>query len=780
MKFNPSIRQKIFKDGLTVLTVIILLLAADGNGLASLLLLDSLGAEHSSRVLRGGEIVQGRQETGWRATVEQDDEIAGTVHQSIDYVETIIDSAGGTLDFIIERVEPAGDAVKYETLAAFVNPDTFEVGKYDHFEVVFYLEWNSTFDGKPVIYIDSQGQNLEKTAKVWGTLIPFPIPVDPGDHVHIRITWGTEGPVSNRIYFNGIEAEKYLFREDDSELSSRGSSLSDFLPSNTTLMVGNSLQSPLSGTILYGVSLYNEVLDASAPFGFGRPEISGVTHDTFSVAGYSGKLVVGDISTVTLRAEPGGTATFDFGPVKNHEMSENPNTPGVYTGTHAVLYGEDVEDDQVVGHFASAYDVQAEPATAQKLVTVDTKTYMNVKTSNDLLPADEDSRAGITVVAKDANGKAVKDQQLKMTLSTTDEYTGTVGGGSFEDLVGGSIEVNWGGVTDSFGEVTAQYLSGFAAKTILVSGKDMVTGDVAVGWVRSYIDGTVDIVVAEPRAGALSVSGTMDVSLSREWLTADGQSRSRITAVVKDASGNPTSGHSVRFTLLGKNGEIRIVQGKTDSRGRAIADYIAGTVMGQVQVEIRDLTSGMVVLVPIKLRPDAPAEIILAADPAEVVTGGESTVSAKVTDANGNPNQNVDVIYNILVGNGELSSPSVGTDEMGNAPVTLIASDTPGLVTVGGTVISREPTAEEISAAEGALFLYGLGEDPGLLEVAEWLAEPGDEVVEGQGLVVLEDRADITYTVVAPRDGTVSTFVAEERDRVEYGDTLGYILPLAE
>jgi biotin carboxyl carrier protein len=99
-------------------------------------------------------------------------------------------------------------------------------------------------------------------------------------------------------------------------------------------------------------------------------------------------------------------------------------------------------------------------------------------------------------------------------------------------------------------------------------------------------------------------------------------------------------------------------------------------------------------------------------------------------------------------------------------------------VTIRGTVISREPTAEEISAAEGAVFLYGLDEDPGRMDVMEWLVKVGDEVVEGQELVVLEDRTDITYTVVAPREGIVSTFVFEERDRVKYGDTLGYVIEI--
>ena len=201
--------------------------------------------------------------------------------------------------------------------------------------------------------------------------------------------------------------------------------------------------------------------------------------------------------------------------------------------------------------------------------------------------------------------------------------------------------------------------------------------------------------------------------------------------------------------------------------------------MGQVQVEVRDMTSGMVAIVPIELRPDAPAEIILAADPGEIVTGGQSTVTAKVTDANGNPNQNVDVLYDVSVGEGTVSAPSVSTDEKGNASVAF-TSGKAGLVTVRGTVISREPTAEEISAAQGAVFLYGLDEDPGRLEVVEWLVEAGDEVVEGQDLVTLEDRRDNLYNVVAPRDGVVSIFVAEERDRVEYGDTLGYVIEKPE
>ncbi len=664
----------------------------------------------------------------------------------------------------------------YSTVLDFINPDNKSA-------FTVYAVWEGYFGkGGSVITFDAPDS---KTHNVYGMWVPVGKRVNVGDSVQLAFTWGPYPETDNNVFINAVEVTESFMNMRRQTRTVKTERLLDFIRNADRVRVGVASEigrnfpdgnGPMYNTVINKLAIHNEILTAADL----KPQITALTHDVFAVAGYSGKLVAGDTFTVTMKAEPGGRATFDLGSITGHQMVEVPEDPGTYRGVHTVKYGEDTESETVVGHFTSFNGPEADPSVANRTVTIDTKVYMDVKSSNDLIPADEDSKAGITIVAKDANGKVVKDRELKLTLSTTDEYTGTVGGGSFQDLVGGSINVDWGGVTDSFGEVTAQYVSGFAAKTILVSTKDMVTGDVGVGWVRAYIDGAVEFLVVEPKASALSVAGSMDVDLSREWLTADGKSRSRITAVIRNASGDPVSGHSLRFTLIGENGEIRVIQGKTDSRGRALADYIAGTLMGQVQVEVRDLTSGMVAIVSIELRPDAPAEIILIADSPEVVTGGQNTVSATVTDANGNPNQNVDVLYNILVGSGELASPSVATDEKGNAPVVFTAGNSPGLVTVKGTVISREPSDEEISAAEGAVFLYGLDEDPGRLNVVKWFVEPGDEVVEGQGLVVLEDRADITYTVVAPRDGTVSTFVAEERDRVEYGDTLGYVVEKAE
>jgi hypothetical protein len=701
----------------------------------------------------------------------------------------------GTVEFWLKNDRPGGlsqgsPGIHFNTVLEWGGDD---------FILPFYILWQSDERGKE----DQSafllwGHKYMKTKNPFGYYNHLGRKVSRGEWIHVAVTWG-DNPSDNNIIINNVPLILDVPMADRINFGQH-------IKGANELKVG--ADSTWTGKYPGGTDvLYNSVIDdlkihdeVVTTFDLSRiqPEIRAVSHDAFAVAGYSGKLVAGDTFTVTLKAETGGTATFDLVQpastskgvmtpekvrVAGHAMTEDPDNPGTYIGVHTVLYGEDVENAQVVGHFTKTLGLESDPLPAGRLVTIDSKIYMEINPSNDLIPADEEARSGITIVATDANGKAVKSHPLKLTMSTTDEYTGIVGGGTFEDLVGGQIEVDWRGVTDSFGEVTAQYISGFAAKTIMVSAKDMETGDVGVGYVRSYIEAMVDVLVKRPAARALAVAGSMEVSLSRDWLTADGRSRSRITAVVKDLDGNPLEGDQIAFTLIGDNGQIRVIQSRTDSRGRATADYIAGIVIGQVQIEVRDMTSGLVALASIELRSDAPAEISLTAEPAEIFVGDTkgSLITAKVTDANGNPNSNTDVLYEVITGGGRMSADSAVTDDKeGVAEVSFLPGDEPGVSTIKATVMSRPATTDEIAAAEGAVFLYGLDEEPVRLTVEEWLVEPEDEVVEGQDMVILKDRSGTLYTVLAPREGIVSVFTAEERDRVEYGQTLGYVLPLEE
>ena len=87
---------------------------------------------------------------------------------------------------------------------------------------------------------------------------------------------------------------------------------------------------------------------------------------------------------------------------------------------------------------------------------------------------------------------------------------------------------------------------------------------------------------------------------------------------------------------------------------------------------------------------NAPAEIGLSAEPGEVEVGGETVVTARVSDANGNPNSSVDVLYEIAVGTGELSSASFATDDEGIAAAVFTAGTIPGIVT--DTLRNRVPS----------------------------------------------------------------------------------------
>ena len=711
----------------------------------------------------------------------------------VDYPVNLGSAGQGIISFDLMKIE--GDFYDDRTVFALLDQDE---------KPLFEMEvtWSAIFGPDiPVAHFGGRafyGAGLS----MWSPWIALDKKVEPGQWVHFDVVWNDADEryllfVDNRLqnpnsdYLDHrtgqVQADPRL--EAIAESIARGEApnffagkFADISQRVATLRLG--IHTVPSNPGIGTSPLANAVLD-NFSIRVGRMKlISSVSHNASSAAGFSGKLVAGETVTVTLTAEPGGTATFDLGDrITGVSMAEDQAEPGTYRGTYTVKPGDHVESGTVTGRLVGRVGLPAVPVAAARTIDIDGRVHFNVGTSSDLILADENSRAGITVVATDANGAPVRKHPLKLTMSTTDEYTGILGGGTFSDLVGGEMNVNWGGVTDSFGEVTAQYQSGFAAKTILVSAKDMVSGDVGVGYIRSYIIGSVDVLVRRPQAKALGLAGSMEVTVSRNWLTADGHSRSRVAVVVRDQFGDPVSGEQIRFNLLGDNGSIREVRSRTDSDGRAYADYIAGKVIGEVQVEVRDVTGGHVAVVSIELRSDAPAEAALTADPGEVFTGDKtgSVITAKVTDANGNPNFNTDVLFEIATGGGTMSAGSAVTGEKdGIASVNFLPGGEPGLSTIKATIMSRMPTAEEIAAAEGAVFLYGLADDPGRLEVVQWYAELGDEIIEGQDLVKLEDRRGTVYTVKAPREGTLATFVAEQRDRVEYGQTLGYVLPMAE
>ena len=510
------------------------------------------------------------------------------------------------------------------------------------------------------------------------------------------------------------------------------------------------------------------------------PNIASVTHDAFSVAGFSGALVAGDILTVTLKGETQGYASFNLvGVVNDIQMAEVEE--GLYRGSYEVTFDDEGKDVAVEGVLADIAGNETKLAAA-KSVDFDTRVRMLVTARDGLLPADSSSKTRIIVKAEDANGDDILGHELSLTLSTTEEYTGVVGGGKVEDKFASAddvddLEIRWDGITDSFGEVAATYTAGFAAKTALIVAKDLTTGDVGAGWLNTYVSSTIAIQLTERKA-AMGSSPTMTMTINPGWLTADGRSKARVRVYVKDASGIPVEGTRVDFSVGGDNGSIKLLRGITDATGMAEADYRAGTVAGFVTITATADRYEISTSAQIELRSDAPAKIDLVASVMSMPADGHSTsdITAKVSDINDNPNTDTPLSFNLLEGSGDITPADTMTDLDGVAKATFTAGRTPGQAILEARHTSRAPSEDELRRIFGTVFVprYYEGQERDRIRVDEWLVEAGDEVTKGQPIAKL-DIDKVEYLVTAPETGIFTRKVRFKRDRVEVGETIGVV-----
>ena len=523
------------------------------------------------------------------------------------------------------------------------------------------------------------------------------------------------------------------------------------------------------------------------------PVIGSVADDTFKVPGISGKLVAGDKVTAILVAVPGGKASFDMGKVKGIPMAEVPASPGgpgipavdngTYRGTYTIRPGDDYIEGRVVGQFVSSDNVAAVPLASASKWTIDTQPRVAYAIDKTDLPADSASKARVSLVVKDANGNVLKGRRFKLTLATTDEYTGLVGAGNFGKDVGATVEALWQGQTDAWGTVEFDYKAGFAAKTVILAAKDLESGGVAVDYITSYKEASIDIMLTPPRSLAAARRGlqyVIKIEATRTVLTADGQSRSVIRATVTDPGGKAVAGDNVVFTLSSPNGSIRTIEGVTNASGVATAEYIAGKKIGIVVVTATDIMRNVSASVSIVLLADAPAKIYLKARPESLPADGfsRSDINVKVTDINDNPNDNTKVDFRIAKGTGKLDSQERVTDRFGEALNRFTAGTVPGIATVLATVRSKVPTLSELAKAQNVLFVpySDQGEE---IRVSRWLKKKGDTALKGEPVVEYTiGRGDTAYTLNAPYDCRIDFQYVEYWDRAQTGDTLAQITPV--
>lgn len=390
-------------------------------------------------------------------------------------------------------------------------------------------------------------------------------------------------------------------------------------------------------------------------------------------------------------------------PSHNLPMTEAAETPGAYEGSFKVPYGLRIDRMLIAGRLGTG--VVEAVLVGDEEFAVDSRLIVEVAPSTAELKADEQSTAEVIVTVTDANGDAVRDHEIKFLLATTSQYTGVVGGGAFAEQVGGTIETkrNFRATTDLFGRVKATYTAGFAAKTAVIVARDMVSQDTGAGYITTHIEATADIILEQELTAARSkaLAGyKMTVTSSDEWLTADGESEARITAMVT-LQGNPVEGHRVGFAVTSGTGTIRTASGTTDRRGKARAVYTAGTKIGMVVIQAIDHTIGLSGTVEIELRSDAPAKIAITVTPEVLFADGRSTadVEVTVTDINDNPNEGTIVEYAVVIGSGELRRIDDLTDRNGVSTAEYVAGKIPGRVSIGVTVRSVAPTEQELMDA---------------------------------------------------------------------------------
>lgn len=375
--------------------------------------------------------------------------------------------------------------------------------------------------------------------------------------------------------------------------------------------------------------------------------------------------------------------------------------PGVYQGGFTATYADRIPRGVVVARLSRGEDVVT--LASENLVVVDPALTVTVTSSEDVLKADEKSKALISVKVTDANGNAVQGRKIRFLLATTSQYTGVVGGGAFGEQVGGAMQESTWGETDFFGNLTATYVAGFAAKTAIIVARDMSSNSTGAAYIKTYIQASAQIELLPVDTSAAMAQGyQITVTSSDDWLTADGKSQARITAKVT-LGGEPVKGHAVSFSLSSNNGSIRTVSGTTGADGVARAVYTAGKKIGLVLVTATDTTVDISGSVQIELRSDAPAKIAIKIDPEKIPADGRSRadITVTVTDINDNPNDNVEVEYAVTGGSGQIRDDKGMTNRRGESTNVFSAGRTAGTATISITVQSTVPTAEELVAARG-------------------------------------------------------------------------------
>ncbi|MDQ6717666.1 MAG: Ig-like domain-containing protein [Gemmatimonadota bacterium] len=166
-------------------------------------------------------------------------------------------------------------------------------------------------------------------------------------------------------------------------------------------------------------------------------------------------------------------------------------------------------------------------------------------------------------------------------------------------------------------------------------------------------------------------------------------SSSPISVQVTDALGNPVSGIAVTFAISASDGSVSPLRVVTDATGIASANFKLGNRVGvnSATASVSGVAGSPVWFVATSVAGAAASISAVNTLPATAVVGSSLTVSARVSDAFGNPVSGTSVIFTEPAGFGTVSPVTVTTDASGIASSTLKLGSTPGFNSVLASVI---------------------------------------------------------------------------------------------
>ena len=256
---------------------------------------------------------------------------------------------------------------------------------------------------------------------------------------------------------------------------------------------------------------------------------------------------------------------------------------------------------------------------------------------------------------------------------------------------------------------------------------------------------------------AVSVQlGMLDLQPASTSLVANGLDSTTLIAAVFDSNGSPVSNAPVSFrTSAGALSGAGPVA--TDASGNASVQLSAPTAIGTAAITAT--VPGLSASTSVQFVAAEPNAVDVSASPSALVLGGSSSVSAMVTDANGNPVSDEQLLFSIVQNQtgGTLASATSTTDNNGRVSVTYRSGSSPGTDQIKAATAGGESGTVALSASADNAFAADLVINLG----AESIAAGGGDVaidavvVDPNGSPVV--GASVAFTTTA---GTLSANVA--------------------